>query len=84
MLNLKFFWQIDGTYKDGMRKYFQQQKKRHAINHSNPLCGVCHICLLSLIYVEVWSGLEGLSRTSKREGKETIKTKSHWFFMLFL
>ena len=27
MLNLKFFWQIDGTYKDGMRKYFQQQKK---------------------------------------------------------
>ena len=36
--------QIDGTYKDGLEKYFQHKKERHAINHFNLLFRVYHVC----------------------------------------
>ena len=45
------------------------KKKTHAIYHSNSLSGVCHICLLSLIYNEVWSGLEAFWKTFKKKGR---------------
>ena len=48
-------------------KYIFNTKKTHAIYHFNQLFGVCHIYhsdLLSLVYIEVWSGLEAFWRAS--------------------
>ena len=67
--DLKKFW-----YKDGLQKCFNK-KKTHAIYHSNPLFGVCHICLLLLIYIEVWIGLEVSWRSSEKEGKKPFEQR---------
>ena len=62
-------------------------KKIHAIYHFSPLFRICHIYhfdLLLLICIKVWSGLEAIPRTSKREQKGTVILKSWWFFTLSL
>ena len=59
--NLKKFGRLMGHIYIYIKKdceNFFNQKKTHAIYHSNPLFRVCHISLLLFIYIEVWSGLE--------------------------
>ena len=58
-------------------------QKAHTIYHSNPLSGVCHISLLLLIYIEMWSGLEAFWRTSKKEGKKPFEQRLNDSFCCF-
>ena len=60
------------------------KKKTHALYHSNPLFGVCHIFLLLVIYIEVWSRLEAFWRTSKKDGKKPSEQKLNDFFVVFV
>ena len=67
------FWQIH--IKMDCKNIFNT-KKTHVIYHFNPLFVVCHIChfdLLSLMYIEVWSGLEAIWKTSEKEGRVPLE-----------
>ena len=72
--NLQTFGRLMGHIKMDWENYLNI-KKTYVIYHYNPLFGICHIYhfdLLSLIHIEVWSGLEVFWRTSEREWEDTV------------
>ena len=66
------FWQIDGTYKDGLQKYMENAKETHFTYHSNRFFLVLNICHRSVEWVESF-----LKKLLKGGGGNHLK--SQWF-----
>ena len=72
--------QIDGTYKDGLQKYFQHKKERHMpwiilIYYLEFIMFATLWLTVIDLHIDVWSGLEAFWSISKREGEGTVILK---------